>query len=282
MTGTASKLAGALSWASQAMFRRIGRAMLRPLYRHKSRYGTISWQLRLCLRWWSEVLQMQLCERRPWNHNDLSVVQLFVDARGTPAHLGAVAVIDDRAYFADWAPTDQILSMFQTRNDSQIMGLELLAIAFGLSTFKEQCRGRCVRLWSDNVGAESSTRKGGAKEFDHGSLVHAIWLFTARHSIDLRVDRVPTEDNLSDLPSREEYELMKLAGIERVQPKLDSEFQNPCAWESLRLYGRLHYVSLLRRLLFVHYVTALSLTRRQNESATNCPPLGQDELGLIF
>ena len=75
---------------------------------------------------------------------------------------------------------------------------------------------------------------------------------------------------------------MKIAGIERVQPKLDSEFQNPCAWESLRLYGRLHYVSLLRRILFVHYVTALSLTRRQNESATYCPPLGQDELGLKF
>ena len=52
MPGIASKLAGALSWATQAMFRRIGRAMLRPLFRHKSRYGTISWQLRLCLRWW--------------------------------------------------------------------------------------------------------------------------------------------------------------------------------------------------------------------------------------
>ena len=120
------------------------------------------------------------------------------------------------------------------------MGLELLAIAFGLSTFKKQCQGRCVRLWSDNVGAESSARKGGAKQFDHGSLVHGIWLFAAKHSIDLRVDRVPTEENISDLPSREEYELMKTAGIQRVQPKLDREFQNPCAWESLRLHGRLH------------------------------------------
>ena len=34
--------------------------------------------------------------------------------------------------------------------------------------------------------------------------------------------------------------------------------------------------------IFVHYVTALFLTRRQNENATNCFPLGQDELGLIF
>ena len=35
LPGEAQKLAGRLSWSAQHLFRRLGRAMLRPLYQHK-------------------------------------------------------------------------------------------------------------------------------------------------------------------------------------------------------------------------------------------------------
>ena len=62
-SGEASKLSGALQWASQASFRRVGRAMLRPLINHiHSRLPVFdtSSELMLALRWWSEVLCLKI------------------------------------------------------------------------------------------------------------------------------------------------------------------------------------------------------------------------------
>ena len=208
LPGIASKLAGALSWASQNMFNRLGRAMLRPLFTHKCKYGRLPRHVRLCLEWWTQVMRLEISQLRKWSESERSVVQLFVDARGTPPRLGAVIAVDNRGFYSDMEPSEDVLKNFRKRNDSQIMGLELLAIAFGLSSFLEMCAGRTVRVWSDNVGAESCARRGSAKSFDHNCIVHCIWLFAAKHGINLRIDRVPTKDNISDLPSREEYGLL--------------------------------------------------------------------------
>ena len=46
--------------------------------------------------------------------------------------------------------------MFAIRRDMQIMGLELLAIVLGLSTFVAERRSRVVRVWTDNAGGEGA------------------------------------------------------------------------------------------------------------------------------
>lgn len=43
---------------------------------------------------------------------------------------------------------------------------------------------------------------GAAKSFDHGCVVHSIWLMLARIGCGAWIERVPTKDNISDLPSR--------------------------------------------------------------------------------
>ncbi len=54
--GAASKLAGKLAWGSSQLFRRIGRAMLRPLFDQKSRRdGRVGQDLRRALLWWQQV-----------------------------------------------------------------------------------------------------------------------------------------------------------------------------------------------------------------------------------
>ena len=70
-SGEASKLAGQLQWASQSAFRRLGRAMLRPII-DQIRAGSseVQRELELALRWWREVLQLQLKEMRPWSGNN--------------------------------------------------------------------------------------------------------------------------------------------------------------------------------------------------------------------
>ena len=49
------------------MFRRLGRAMLRPLFDQKTRRdGRMSCELRRALMWWKTVLNEGIAEKRPW------------------------------------------------------------------------------------------------------------------------------------------------------------------------------------------------------------------------
>ena len=93
-------------------------------------------ELERSLRWWEDVLQRGLCERRQWKQEQRQPVNLFCDASGFPAYLGAVVMVDDKCYYTHLAPSSELMSMFRRRRDNQIMGLELLSISLGLCTFE--------------------------------------------------------------------------------------------------------------------------------------------------
>ena len=83
--GAARKLAGRLSWASQFIFRRLGRAMLRPIFgRGHSAELEIDGALREALLWWLMVLQDGITETRVWQQPCDPPLHLHVDARGVP------------------------------------------------------------------------------------------------------------------------------------------------------------------------------------------------------
>ena len=234
----AGKLAGALCWAATHMFHRLGRAMLRAFFTHskglRSNFGALS-PMSLSLKWWREVLSMNLSQHRPWEPSLLPVVQLFCDARGQPARLAAVLFIDGRRFFCDMEPAAETLAFFSKRRDNQICGLELLSIALGLSTFDKMIKGRKLHIFSDNKGAEASTRKGASRQFDHTCIVHCLWSKAAQLGIEMVIDRVPSKDNLADLPSREEYSLMHKIGAQNVEARMHPDFCSPTAWEALKL-----------------------------------------------
>eukprot|EP00973_Karenia_brevis_P046265 6414446-Karenia_brevis.AAC.1 len=56
-SGEASKLSGQLQWGSQHIFRRLGRAMIRPIYAQirsrRPNFNTNS-ELMIALEWWHE------------------------------------------------------------------------------------------------------------------------------------------------------------------------------------------------------------------------------------
>ena len=153
-SGEASKLSGQLQWASQSAFRRLGRALLRPIIDQiYARSSAILYNLELSLRWWREVLALQIREQRAWSGNEGQQVHLFCDASSQPPHLGAVLFRCTRArsvalgarrimytcrdgekFFCDSPAPEQIVSTLKTREDGQIMGLELLSIALGQLT----------------------------------------------------------------------------------------------------------------------------------------------------
>ncbi len=153
--GVASKMAGRLSWAASKLFKRLGRAMLRPLYDQKSRRdGWMSPELQRALEWWIKVLRSKLCERRVWEVERQQPVHLFCDASGNPAHMGAVLVADGKSYYTHHQPPQYLLDQFRRRRDKQIMALELLSIRLGLCTFQGVLEGRNVIVHSDSRGSE--------------------------------------------------------------------------------------------------------------------------------
>ena len=124
--------------------------------------------------------------------------------------------MDDKVYYTDWAPDAEILKIFSKRNDDQIMGLELLGIAVGICTFAEMIRGRSLRVYCDNVGGERAMAAGSARSVDHNRLVHGMWMMSMRLGLSLWIERVPTKENIADLPSRESYELLEQVGGEHI------------------------------------------------------------------
>jgi len=118
-------------------------------------------------------------------------------------------------------------------------------------------------IWSDNSGAEATTRKATAKAFDHLCLVHGIWLRAAELRTEIFVKRVPTKVNVADDPSRERcshsrvhaciyvlvcafvrYSLInQIAGkiaSEKTVPRLDDVFLQAQTWEALSILGVFH------------------------------------------
>ena len=98
-----------------------------------------------------------------------------------------------------------MLDSLIARADNQIMALEILGVALGLSTFVDMLRGRVVRCWVDNAGGEAALLRGSARKIDHNRIVHGVWAFCLVNAIGLWIERVASDDNIADEPSREVY-----------------------------------------------------------------------------
>ena len=100
---------------------------------------------------------------------------LFADARGHPPRLAAVLLTSQGITYTDVEPSCELLHSFKQRNDKQIMGLEVLSVALGLCSFGDTLRGKHVRIYSDNTGAESAIQKGY-----HSALFNIVCSFIVR------------------------------------------------------------------------------------------------------
>lgn len=123
-SGTAQKLAGRLTFATQHLFHKLGRAMIKPVYAQKtSGSGHVGPRLLKALRWWLKVLVQNVSEFRPWEKTESKACRLFVDAASTPPRCAAVLFIDGRICFTDVKPSAQLMSQLQARKDNQITSL---------------------------------------------------------------------------------------------------------------------------------------------------------------
>ena len=216
----AAIVAGRLSFAAESCFLRLGRAPIRPIFAQAHSPlpgGRMSKPLGSALRWWRHYLNHP--KKRFQEHGaSPDCVHVFTDARSTPPRLGAVMIVDGRIYYSDAAPDKSTMDLLIERRDNQIMALEMLAAYFGVTTFQSQLRGKCVHVWIDNTSGEGALTKGAARGVDHNSICHQLWVYAADAGIGLHLHRVPSALNISDPPSREEYEALHAYGAVPVPP----------------------------------------------------------------
>ena len=86
----AEKLAGGLSFGMRFQFKRLGRAMLRPLF-SQAKHGRckVGGRLMMAVRWWMAVLRLGIADVFSVGHVP-PVFDLFCDARSSPPRVAAV------------------------------------------------------------------------------------------------------------------------------------------------------------------------------------------------
>ena len=122
--------------------------------------------------------------------------------------------------YTDLATPEKLIKALVPRRDAQIMAQEIMAVYLGLKTFAKQIEGKCVHVWIDNTSSEGAFRRGAAKAADHNVIAHLVWQHAAKMGMPLFIHRVPTKDNIADLPSREKYDGLERKGAIRQSPIL--------------------------------------------------------------
>jgi len=116
----ARKLAGRLSFACCHTFRKLGRAMIRPLFAQcHARSAHIGQELVAALWWWWHVLDFGVSELRTWQPSKARPCKMFVDAASTPAHCAAVLCVDGKMHYTNADPDEGWLSTFKSRQTSR-------------------------------------------------------------------------------------------------------------------------------------------------------------------
>ena len=77
-----------------------------------------------------------------------------------------------------------------------------------------------------------SVRRGTARSWDHAQLVHAQWLQLALMGSQVHVLRVATDDNIADLPSRGEFNVLRAVQAGRQNTR---EHLRRAVWFFIRL-----------------------------------------------
>jgi hypothetical protein len=118
-------------------------------------------------------------------------------------------------------PPDDVTATFSRSDDGEplktyIAQLEVLAAVSVYYTFADDLRGRQANHMIDNTVALSGLVHGYARKVDLARMVNAFHLQLAGLHTDVWLEFVPSLANIADLPSRNEFELLKRLGGQQV------------------------------------------------------------------
>ena len=95
-----------------------------------------------------------------------------------------------------------VMQLFLTKGPPRPIGLHLHEGPSAEATFSDKLAGRRVLHFIDNTVALSALVHGCASKLDLARMSNLYWLYAASLQCDVYLDWVPSNANISDLPSR--------------------------------------------------------------------------------
>ena len=227
--GQAGKLRGKLMFGASQLWGKVGRAFLRSLSeRQYSNYSAtkINPAITRSLHEWKFLL-----ERGPPRPID-PVAKRLVDAVvftdgsypdgkvGAPERpwIGGVLFVRGRRPLQFGCEVQQNLIDEWIPRKSQIAMVELFATIVALETFRSDLKGSSSLLFVDSESVQGALVKGYSAREDMCELVSVFWRIALDLMANLYIDRISTDANPADHPSRDRMEVGRDLGWVEVSP----------------------------------------------------------------
>ncbi|CAD7935937.1 unnamed protein product [Amoebophrya sp. A120] len=207
----AGKMAGRLSWCSSVAFGRNGRAYLPPIYarQHSQRQTVGRWplgkRLREALQWWAGTMSSAFSRTKSLMPASRRPLVLYTDASGLYG-VGAVLLDQDTQrfkwfsfHYAELMPV--VRALFPDFTE-EIEYWETFTFLLAAIMWRDDLRGRQTFVFIDNECSQASTTKGWSESEKCNGLIALIWRHLLAIDAEAWVERVASDDNCADPPSR--------------------------------------------------------------------------------
>ena len=105
--------------------------------------------------------------------------------------------------------------------------VELVAVPTAFLTWKSRLRGKKAILFTDNSACQSALIRGYTAQEDAAEVVNLTWITLSQLRCSCWFDRVDSESNIADGPSRNNFKFMDNLNAKKVDPHIDW-----CSWAS--------------------------------------------------
>ena len=225
--GSAGKLKGKLMFGASQLWGKVGRAFFRPLSeRQYSRdqggdRSLLTPQIVRALKHWKRLISAGPPRPIDLRTERKADVVVFTDGFAPDFRKGEVdperigIVVFDRrspAPFQVSEPIPENVIKKWVPRKSQIFPVELIAPVLALYTFRDLLRGRDVVFLIDSEGVEAALVKGYSAREDVASIVEVFWNLALELGVNAFIDRISTDANPADWPSRSRLEIGRNAG----------------------------------------------------------------------
>ena len=122
--------------------------------------------------------------------------------------------------FSLLVPQDLLESWLPTGN--AITLIEIFAAVAALEYHGPELVGKRVMILIDSEAALDALIKGYSRVDDVALIVTAFWELVASHQVNVYLDRVPTDSNISDGMSRSHHEEFAKLSWDQVHPDLQA------------------------------------------------------------
>lgn len=231
--GSAGKLKGKLMFGASQLWGKVGRAFLRPIserqyfkFPHNQEFKLDPPLVESLVQW------RKLIEAGPPRPIDLACGRLadaviFTDgftpdprsSDRSPDRIGGV--LFDRRLKQPRQFTAEVPAWIKEQwleRTTQIMPIEMIAPVVALSSFSDRVVGADIILLIDSEAVEAALVKGYSSREDMCHIISVFWDLALELRCRIFIDRVSTDANPADWPSRSRLDIGERAGWSTIDP----------------------------------------------------------------